>query len=587
MRSALICTALSVCLWLSPGPVLAGQGDGAARVLVIDQSGAPVAGATVSTAAGDVVTGPDGIASVPARAGGPVTVKAEGFAESTTTLGTADNGMARVVLVPAGFKDAVTVTAARGDAQLETPAATSVVGSAAVLTSAAGALDDLLRYTPGFSLFRRSSSRIANPTTQGVTLRGVSGSGASRTLVLADGVPLNDPFGSWVYWNRVPQAAIDRVEVLRGDAGDLYGAEALGGVVQLLTFQPDPLPRVRAFLDGGSHGTAPRVAVRRRRPRRLVARSPRARRHDRRRATSWPRSTAARSTCPPTATTAPASSARLAQRDSAGGPTVRASRLPRGARQRHAAAGQRHRPGASTRRNVGGLPVAARGRRRSPAAARTTSRRSARWSADRDERAADHRADDAERLRARPAASGSRDLGAPLVPRSAASSTTRRHDGRRVPLLASTNVRVRAVPRRRRRADGGRIRARRASCSTDELDDRRPGRASTAGRATPLDPHAGRPQSETFFSPRVSLGWQGGGVGVHIRRLRVLPHADAERAAPRLPRRQRRQPTRTRCSSPERLTGVEGGDALHRAALVSAGRRPSTTRSTARSPTSP
>jgi outer membrane receptor protein involved in Fe transport len=115
-------------------------------------------------------------------------------------------------------------------------------------------VDDLLRYTPGFSLFRRSSSRTANPTTQGVTLRGVSGSGASRTLVLTDGVPLNDPFGSWVYWNRVPQAAIDRVEVLRGTTGDLYGADALGGVVQLLTFSPGA-PRLRAILDGGSHDT--------------------------------------------------------------------------------------------------------------------------------------------------------------------------------------------------------------------------------------------------------------------------------------------------------------------------------------------
>ncbi len=119
---------------------------------------------------------------------------------------------------------------------------------------AAGALDDALRSTPGFTLFRRSSSRVANPTTQGVTLRGVSGSGASRTLVLADGVPLNDPFGSWVYWNRIPLAAVDRVEVVRGATGDLYGAGALGGVVQLLTVQPIR-SRARATIDGGSHDT--------------------------------------------------------------------------------------------------------------------------------------------------------------------------------------------------------------------------------------------------------------------------------------------------------------------------------------------
>ena len=103
-------------------------------------------------------------------------------------------------------------------------------------------------------LFRRSSSRVANPTTQGVTLRGVSGSGASRTLVLADGVPLNDPFGSWVYWNRIPLAAVDRVEVVRGATGDLYGAGALGGVIQLLTVQPSRT-RARATFDGGSHDT--------------------------------------------------------------------------------------------------------------------------------------------------------------------------------------------------------------------------------------------------------------------------------------------------------------------------------------------
>src|SRR5690606_8008082 len=70
----------------------------------------------------------------------------------------------------------------------------------------------------------------------------------------ADGVPLNDPFGSWVYWNRVPQAAVDRVEVVRGATGDLYGSDALGGVIQVLTFRPDR-SRLRAPMDGGSLST--------------------------------------------------------------------------------------------------------------------------------------------------------------------------------------------------------------------------------------------------------------------------------------------------------------------------------------------
>ncbi|MBV8866788.1 MAG: TonB-dependent receptor plug domain-containing protein, partial [Acidobacteriaceae bacterium] len=52
-------------------------------------------------------------------------------------------------------------------------------------------MDDRLRQVPGFSLFRRSSSVVANPTTQGVSLRATGSSGASRTLVLWDGIPIN------------------------------------------------------------------------------------------------------------------------------------------------------------------------------------------------------------------------------------------------------------------------------------------------------------------------------------------------------------------------------------------------------------
>ena len=98
------------------------------------------------------------------------------------------------------------------------------------------------------------------PTTQGVTLRGVSGSGASRTLVVADGWALNDPFGSWVYWNRIPLAAVDRVEVVRGATGDLYGSDALGGVIQVLTLDTDR-PRLRGLFEAGSHDTYPRLRL--------------------------------------------------------------------------------------------------------------------------------------------------------------------------------------------------------------------------------------------------------------------------------------------------------------------------------------
>src|SRR5204863_6808066 len=98
-------------------------------------------------------------------------------------------------------------------------------------------LDDMLRQVPGFTLFRRSGSAYANPTTQGASLRGVGGSGAGRVQVLQDGMPLNDPFGGWIAWGRVPRASIERLEVLQGGSG-LYGPSALAGVVQILTRPP-------------------------------------------------------------------------------------------------------------------------------------------------------------------------------------------------------------------------------------------------------------------------------------------------------------------------------------------------------------
>jgi outer membrane receptor protein involved in Fe transport len=227
--------------------------------VVIDASGAPVAGASVllQTAAmhtRTTETGTDGRFRIEAESGIDATLRvwAKGFAEAVTEV-SSDRASVTIVLRPQPLFESVTVTAAMSS-ELDTAASASVISSAELLTSAAGALDDVLRNTPGFSLFRRSSSRTANPTTQGVTLRGISGSGASRTLVVADGWALNDPFGSWVYWNRIPVAAVDKVQVLRGPAGDLYGADALGGVVQVLTFSADR-PRLRVVLDGASHNT--------------------------------------------------------------------------------------------------------------------------------------------------------------------------------------------------------------------------------------------------------------------------------------------------------------------------------------------
>jgi outer membrane receptor protein involved in Fe transport len=167
-------------------------------------------------------------------------VSADGFSDSRRRVSlNSPHATVNVTLEPAAVTEAVTVTPARAELRLSAaPASVSVFDAKDLSNAAAQTFDDLLRQAPGFSIFRRSSSVVANPTTQGVSLRGAGASGASRTLVLSDGLPLNDAFGGWVYWDRVPRAAVDRIELVRGGSSDLYGSDALSGVINVISRPP-------------------------------------------------------------------------------------------------------------------------------------------------------------------------------------------------------------------------------------------------------------------------------------------------------------------------------------------------------------
>ena len=94
-------------------------------------------------------------------------------------------------------------------------------------------LDAALKRIPGVSLFRRTGSDAANPTIQGVSLRGIAPSGAGRALVTLDGAPQNDPFGGWVIWSALPPEGLDSVTIVRGAGAGAYGAGALTGAIAL------------------------------------------------------------------------------------------------------------------------------------------------------------------------------------------------------------------------------------------------------------------------------------------------------------------------------------------------------------------
>ncbi len=100
-------------------------------------------------------------------------------------------------------------------------------------------LDSILASVPGAGLFRRANSLSAHPTTQGLGLRAIGANAAGRTLVTYDGVPINDPFGGWVYWSGIQKQAVSEVRVQKGGSAGAYGAQALAGSVDIISKTPE------------------------------------------------------------------------------------------------------------------------------------------------------------------------------------------------------------------------------------------------------------------------------------------------------------------------------------------------------------
>lgn len=226
--------------------------------VVRDATGRVVPGARVSASSpsgdSETTSSADGRFSIP-DVSVPATVRVEkpGFSTGVTTW--AGTGEVSVVLAPGPVRQQVVVTATRTEvAAGDIASAVSAMGAEELAAQPAIQIDTVLRQVPGFSLFRRADSRTANPTTQGVSLRGLGATGASRAMVLFDGLPLTDPFGGWVYWDRVPMQEVASVEVFRGGGSSLYGSGALAGVVNFRR-ETVAMPMISADLSAGGQGT--------------------------------------------------------------------------------------------------------------------------------------------------------------------------------------------------------------------------------------------------------------------------------------------------------------------------------------------
>ena len=124
-----------------------------------------------------------------------------------------------------------------------TPAYGSVVIDRNRLTNdASGRVEDVLADVAGLQQFRRSDSRSANPSAQGVTLRALGGNASSRALVLLDGVPLADPFFGYIPFNALVGDRFSGVRITRGGGAGAFGAGAVAGTIELASATRADLP---------------------------------------------------------------------------------------------------------------------------------------------------------------------------------------------------------------------------------------------------------------------------------------------------------------------------------------------------------
>ncbi len=107
--------------------------------------------------------------------------------------------------------------------------------------TASGRIEDALKDVAGLAAFRRTDSRTANPTSQGITLRALGGNASSRALVLLDGVPVADPFAGFIPWSAIDPSRLASVRVTRGGGSGAFGAGAVAGRLELGSAGPGDL----------------------------------------------------------------------------------------------------------------------------------------------------------------------------------------------------------------------------------------------------------------------------------------------------------------------------------------------------------
>src|SRR6266446_2897816 len=149
------------------------------------------------------------------------------------------------------FEEQVVTASARSSSETRAPASLTIIGEDEIRMSGAATIPEILRRVPGIDMAEM------NPSDSNVSMRGFNRRVANKVLVLVDGRSVYQDFLGGTFWPLVDVAVpdIERIEVIRGPASALYGANAFAGVVNIITRTGEEVSGVRAFMQAGTHNT--------------------------------------------------------------------------------------------------------------------------------------------------------------------------------------------------------------------------------------------------------------------------------------------------------------------------------------------
>lgn len=159
-----------------------------------------------------------------------------------------------ISMIPVSIQmDELVVTATRTEnAIYDVPARVNLVSLKTIQSTPNQSIDEVLKFTPGINYSRPFGIFSTKAT---VTMRGMSGKEQARVLVLLDGVPLNKSDGGTVDWNMVDLNSVQKIEITKGAGSALYGGNAMGGIINIITGQPVQKFMARASLEYGTYNT--------------------------------------------------------------------------------------------------------------------------------------------------------------------------------------------------------------------------------------------------------------------------------------------------------------------------------------------